>query len=189
MIRQAMNPQAIRSMLEMQRAMGGGTGGGMDFSSLLGGGPASGTPTSSSSSPQDLSSVMEQMRAMMGGAAATGGAAGFSNPWLQPQTQPQQTQPPQHPADRYRSQLESLRAMGFDDERRCLELLQRHHGNLNRAVDALLSEPEAQAPQVEAAATTEAPTEAQAQAPLAANDPSPEPPLHDPKDARDKKDD
>jgi ubiquilin len=46
--------------------------------------------------------------------------------------------PHQHPADRFRLQLTSLRDMGFDDEQANLRALQANHGNLNRAVDMLL---------------------------------------------------
>merc|ERR1711920_1222335 len=55
------------------------------------------------------------------------------------QTNQQQQQ--QHPADRYRNQLQSLRDMGFDDEQASLQALQQNHGNLNRAVDQLLMGP------------------------------------------------
>merc|ERR1712232_428639 len=49
-----------------------------------------------------------------------------------------QQQQQQHPADRYRSQLQSLRDMGFDDEQASLRALHANRGNLNRAVYMLL---------------------------------------------------
>merc|ERR1712228_568555 len=48
---------------------------------------------------------------------------------------------PTNPADRYRVQLRSLYDMGFDDEQASLAALQAVNGNLNRAVDHLLSSP------------------------------------------------
>lgn len=151
MVRQMMNPQALRGMMQMQRTMGGGmqnpmampgmqgggtqaggaaAGGGLDFSTLLGG------ANPSSQSPPDFSGMMQQMQSMLGGsgAAAGPGAGLFESPQIQQHQQ-------QHPADRYRSQLNSLRDMGFDDEQQCLVVLQQNHGNLNRAVDALLMGP------------------------------------------------
>jgi hypothetical protein len=53
--------------------------------------------------------------------------------------------PPQQqqaaPADRFRVQLASLRDMGFDDELACIRALELHHGNVNRAIDYLFSNP------------------------------------------------
>jgi ubiquilin len=142
MVRQMMNPQALRAMLQMQQAMGGGAGmgfpsppttsqGGLDFSNLLdgaGGGIPTGTGPTSGSMPQnpmDFTSMMQQLQGMQ----SFGGMGAPSAPSNQ------------HPADRYRSQLQSLRDMGFDDEQQCLAVLQQNHGNLNRAVDALLMGP------------------------------------------------
>merc|ERR1719343_73594 len=106
---------------------------------------------------------MQQMQNMFGGAA--GGSSPFG---ASPQQQQQQQQ---HPADRYRSQLNSLRDMGFDDEQQCLAVLQQNHGNLNRAVDALLMGPPA------AASSSNN------------NNDAPQEPLPDPKNEQDKKDD
>lgn len=189
MVRQMMNPEALRGMLQMQRAMGGagaGAGampgmgmpgmgspppGGMDFSSLLGGqppgsGPAPGGP--------DFSTMMQQMQAMMGG----GGAAGA--PFGMPSQQMQQQQQQQHPADRYRSQLNSLRDMGFDDEQQCLAVLQQNHGNLNRAVDALLMGPPVPVPAASSSGSNES---------TSTSTSTSTPPLPDPKNDQDKKDD
>lgn len=90
-----------------------------------------------------------------------------------------------NPADRYRVQLQSLRDMGFDDEMRNVQLLQQHHGNVNRVVDAYLGgevdmttpapAPAPAASSTEspaAAAATETPAEeAQQQQPEAPKDP------------------
>lgn len=42
------------------------------------------------------------------------------------------------PQERYRTQLEALRGMGFSDETQCLEALERNNGSVNRALDDLL---------------------------------------------------
>lgn len=173
-IRQMMNPQALRQMVQLQQAMGGGAGGmfgmplptsggggggsaagssgthGLDFSNILADSAASGSR--GTASPFDFGSFMQQMQTSSGGA----------NPWGAMQQPPidfgtmfQQMQtagtgagapaggslPSTHPADRYRSQLASLRDMGFDDEQASLVALQQNHGNLNRAVDHLLMGP------------------------------------------------
>ena len=208
MVRQMMNPQALRGMMQMQRAMGGGAGGmqnpmampgmmpggtaaapgggasaaaagGLDFSTLLGGGA-----NPSSQSPPDFSGMMQQMQSMFGGSGAPAGpgAGLFGNPQMQQQQQQQQ-----HPADRYRSQLNSLRDMGFDDEQQCLAVLQQNHGNLNRAVDALLMGPPIAAP-----AQTAIPAPLQAPSSSNNNNDSTseqQEPLPDPKNAQHKKDD
>jgi len=116
--------------------------------------------------------MMQQMQNMFGG---PGGAGLYGSP-----QQPQQQQ--QHPADRYRSQLNSLRDMGFDDEQQCLAVLQQNHGNLNRAVDALLMGPPAAPP-----APSPAPAAAAASTPSTSNEQQES--LPDPKNAQDKKDD
>ena len=109
--------------------------------------------------PLDFGSLLQQMQGTTG--------------------QPQQQRQQQHPADRYRSQLQSLRDMGFDDEQAGLAALQQNHGNLNRAVDQLLMGPPVSAP---------APSSAPASAPAL------QPPPEDsndatPKPADDKKND
>merc|ERR1719343_202647 len=114
---------------------------------------------------------MQQMQNMFGGAA--GGSSPFG---ASPQQQQQQQQ---HPADRYRSQLNSLRDMGFDDEQQCLAVLQQNHGNLNRAVDALLMGPPVAA----------APAPPPAASSSSSNNDAPQEPLPDPKSEQDKKDD
>lgn len=136
MMRQAMDPRTMRAALEMQQAMGGtpgaggfGVGGGappapgLDFSSILGGGNsgATGNPWATPFT------------------APAGTGTGGSNTW---------TAPTQNvaPADRYRSQLRSLYDMGFDNEQQCLAVLEMFGGNLNRAVDHLLTTPSVPAP-------------------------------------------
>merc|ERR1712137_1449503 len=75
----------------------------------------------------------------MGGGGAPPAGMDFSNLLNQFQATsigPQDNQ--QHPADRYRSQLQQLRDMGFDDEQNSLRALVSNGGNLNRAVDNLI---------------------------------------------------
>jgi membrane protease subunit (stomatin/prohibitin family) len=133
----------------------------LDFSSLLGGatGGAPGT-----ASPLNFGSLMQQLQGMQ------------TNQQQNQQQQQQQNEQQFHPADRYRSQLQSLRDMGFDDEQASLAALQQNHGNLNRAVDQLLMGPSPPA----------------AAAPVAAPAPSNQEvsgPPHEPKEGDDKKND
>ena len=118
-LRTMMNPQVMRSMMQLQQAMGGVTG-----NPAM---PPLATPGNSAGMPPppsglDFASLFQSMNnANIGGLSAT------SSP------------PPQNPADRYRNQLRSLYDMGFDDEQQSLAALQAAHGNLNRAVDMLLA--------------------------------------------------
>jgi ubiquilin len=80
------------------------------------------------------------------------------------------------PAERYAVQLRSLYDMGFDDEQRNLQALDQVHGNLNRAVDFLLTMP---------VASTPTPTSAPADRSTAPDEGA----SSDPKEAEDKKND
>jgi ubiquilin len=80
------------------------------------------------------------------------------------------------PAERYAVQLRSLYDMGFDDEQRNLQALEQVHGNLNRAVDYLLTMP---VPSVPTSAS--APTDSSTTPDVGASS--------DPKDEKDKKND
>merc|ERR1711865_240395 len=161
MIRSMMNPQKLRAMMALQQQQGstgntgmgmpgmlgrpgssssyaapstgtGGTGTGMDFSSLFSGFAGSGGGGGQQQqqpphSPPDFSTMMQQMQSMMGGGAPAGagalgaGPGATTNPWMQqPPSQPQNRPTPnphhtpqQHPADRYRPQLQSLRDMAL----------------------------------------------------------------------------
>jgi ubiquilin len=205
MVRQMMNPQALRSMLQLQQAMGGtGAGAGMmmpppqqqqqqpssssslgggqpglDFSALLGAG-TTGQPfgigtSSTSSSPLDFASLMQQVQGMQG--------------LMGTQRQQQQQQ---HPADRYRTQLQSLRDMGFDDEQQCLAVLQQNHGNLNRAVDVLLMGPPSPSAPASAPAAGSTSSNATSNERASSNDSAPsseDAHSAEPKDATEKKND
>mmetsp|Transcript_17903 Transcript_17903/g.37187 ORF Transcript_17903/g.37187 Transcript_17903/m.37187 type:complete len:81 (-) Transcript_17903:160-402(-) len=80
--------------------------------------------------------------------------------------------------------------MGFDDEQRCLAVLQQNHGNLNRAVDVLLTGDGAaiaiDPPSVSGPAPASAPP---AQDANTNTNTHTNPPLPDPKNEREKKDD
>ncbi|KAI2496189.1 heat shock chaperonin-binding motif containing protein [Fragilaria crotonensis] len=126
-LRSMMQPDNLRAMMQLQQAMGG-VGGGMMMPPPPGMMDAFGMPppTSAGSMPPtagglDFSTLLNQMQATNLGVG-------------QQHTQQQQ----QHPADRFRVQLQSLRDMGFDDEQASLRALLTSHGNLNRAVDMLL---------------------------------------------------
>lgn len=115
-MRQSMtDPNMLRMAMRMRQQMGGSSPGfGADASSGL---DFSSLLGSSSSPNFDFASMMGQL-------------------------QQSQAPPPAvniNPADRYRTQLRSLFDMGFDDEQRCLRVLQQVNGNLNRAIDILLS--------------------------------------------------
>lgn len=117
MMRSTMNPTTLRSMMQMQQQMGGiaGTDRGSDGLNpwMMG----SGAP----SNALDFSSLLGTP------------VPGLPNHWAlnTEQTQPQQ---------RYVRQLQQMSDMGFDDEAAAIAALQSAHGNLNRAVDLLLTE-------------------------------------------------
>ena len=128
------------------------------------------------------------------------GPGATTNPWMQQPSPPQPNRPTpnphhtpqQHPADRYRPQLQSLRDMGFDNEQQCLQVLQQYHGNLNRAVDVLIMTPPTPVPVAPVPAPVAAPTATPPAAAASSSSPQQhdtDEPLPDPKEAQDKKDD
>ena len=192
-IRQMMNPQALRSMLQMQRAMGGGVGAGgmMPPPSMFGMMPP--FPSSSNTNTDNNNTnggAGLDFSSLLGMAAPTNGGGGITPPpqpldfgSLMQQFQGMRTttnQQQQHPADRYRSQLQSLRDMGFDDEQASLAALQQNHGNLNRAVDQLLMAPPPSPAPTSMPATSSS---------SSSNHQDSLPPPSEPKDAQDKKND
>merc|ERR1712161_79630 len=95
------------------------SGGGMDFSNLLpGNGGGTGSGAGAGVASPDFSRMMQQMQGMMGGNAGSTRDSNVNGNPFAPQQQQQLSQPSQqqHPADRYRNQLQSLRDMGFDKE-------------------------------------------------------------------------
>ena len=114
MIRTMMNPQVMRSMMQMQQAMSGMS-----------------NPNSNASATASLNTNHMGNPLMPGGMDFSSLFQSMQNTHIGGQ--------PQNPADRYRNQLRSLYDMGFDDEQQSLAALQAAHGNLNRAVDMLLA--------------------------------------------------
>jgi ubiquilin len=128
-LRSMMQPDNLRAMMQLQQSMGGGfpPGGGWMMPSPMdqnGVGAFGMPPSPSSPVGLDFSSLLNQMQQTSLG----------STPFTTTGTQQQQ----QHPSDRFRIQLQSLRDMGFDDEQTSLRAIMASHGNLNRAVDMLL---------------------------------------------------
>ena len=121
-IRAMMNPQTLRSMLQLQQTFSGLTPptaqtsstapsqGGLDFSNLLGGAPA---------------------------------AAPMPNPFNFPFMPPSQPAQQAAPGERFRNQLQSLNDMGFTDRSANISALVSAHGNVNRAIEILLEGPPA----------------------------------------------
>lgn len=126
-MRSMMNPTTLRSMVQLQSSMNSNgrmpplpPPAGLDFSNLL----------------QQMQSTNLNAPPTFGAIPSSFGTMPFS-PFG---TMPPPQIPIQHPADRYRRQLQSLRDMGFDDEALNLRALETHHGNVNRAVDMMINE-------------------------------------------------
>ena len=113
MLRQMMDPRNLQAMAQMQQAMGGGDGGN-PFAALGGmggmGGLGGGLPGMGGGLP-----------GMGGGLPGMGGAS---------------AQPPE---TRFASQLQQLQDMGFPDQPSNLQALVATGGNVNAAVERLLS--------------------------------------------------
>jgi len=137
-IRNAMNPENLRQMIQMQQQMGNVMGPGSNSMTppnpMMFGNPFMMPPPSSLPSQPAAPST------------PAGGSLDFSNllqqfQGLNTSSTASSSPPSTNPADRYRVQLRSLYDMGFDDEQACLAALEAVNGNLNRAVDNLLSTP------------------------------------------------
>jgi len=145
-LRTMLNPTTMRNMVQFQRAMGGGggaMGAGMPPNPWGAPPPAGGAAAANPWGPS--AAVPPMMGNPWGPSPASGAPGGLDFSSLLGNMQNMNVSsaattpsPPQHPADRYRTQLQSLRDMGFDDEILSLRALERFHGNVNRAVDALL---------------------------------------------------
>jgi len=144
-LQQIMNPNNLRSMLQMQQAVqqlqgsgglfGGIPGvpsrpssggvaapqppaGGLDFSSLLQGSTGS-APTGRAPAPNPIVFPLN--------AGSVAGGSAFPG-------QPQ-------PGQRFRVQLQNLQDMGFTDRSANIRALTASHGNVNRAIEILLESP------------------------------------------------
>ena len=118
-MRAMMDPTNLRAMMQMQGAMQG-------QGAMRGGGfPGFPTPPSEAA----------------GGGASMGGGMDFSSLISSLQGASVASPGALPPAERYRAQLQSLRDMGFDDEAAGIAALDANQGNLNRAIDHLLTHP------------------------------------------------
>jgi hypothetical protein len=137
MMRLMRDPQFLQMMERLEDQMGGGIPGlGSPFGGLSmprpGGGGVSGL---------DFSSLLQNSM-MSGGAAGPSGLSGGLGLPFQPQAPlPSQSSATAPPRERFRRQLAQLTDMGFDQEDSCLAALEAEHGNVNRAVERLLSGP------------------------------------------------
>lgn len=137
-MRTMLDPNNLRSMLQVQNAMqnlglGLGPGSGGFPGSDLGSGIPGGVPPPNAGVPPglDFSTLLNQLQPTSMGnyglasdaSAVRGNAASIP------------------PEQRYRLQLQSLNDMGFDDNVANLAVLEQTHGNVNRAIDLLLTNP------------------------------------------------
>ena len=151
MMRTMMDPNNLRSMMQMQNAMQGmGIGG-------AGGGGASGFPgVGASGVPPpalggalpaglDFSTLLNQMQSTSIGSSGSGAGSGANvSAGMQGMGFGGRTggaAAPIPPEQRFRIQLQSLNDMGFDDNRVNIPALVQTHGNVNRAIDMLLTNP------------------------------------------------
>jgi len=172
MIQQMLRPETMRSMLQMQTAM---RNAGIDMQGLMNGLPATGGG--------GIGAGGLDFNSLLGGGGMNTGAAPAMPPLMNPWANAApvaSAAPAQTDAERYTPQLRSLYNMGFDDEQRNIQILRQVHGNVNRAVDELLSSPPP-APSEPAAPVA-------AEAAPASTETNPDPPSA-PKDATEKKND
>lgn len=142
-MRAMMDPANLRAMMQLQQSMqqlGQSVPG---FPSMPPAGAAGGQQAG-----LDFSTLLGSMQGTSlsspGGAGMGGGQA-------------------RSPEERFRVQLQSLRDMGFDDDAANIRALEQNHGNVNRAIDYLLTQPvSAPAPAPAAAAAEPAPAPAAA---------------------------
>jgi UBA/TS-N domain./Ubiquitin family. len=136
-MRTMLDPNNLRSMLQIQNAMqnlglGHGPGGGLPGSGIPGGVPP---PNAGVPPGLDFSTLLNPLQPPPGirnygfssGASSVSGGRGSTAPIP--------------PEQRYRMQLQSLNDMGFDDNVANLAALEQTHGNVNRAIDLLLTSP------------------------------------------------
>lgn len=136
-MRQMMNPTNLRAMAQMQNAMQtlGQNIPGLPNTfpmSNAGATGSSSTPGATSAPPvggMDFSSLLNQLQntSMSGGSGTSSTNTGVA------------------PEQRYRMQLQSLNDMGFDNNEINIRALTQTHGNVNRAVDLLFTDPSFQA--------------------------------------------
>ena len=103
-------------------ALGSALPAGLDFSTLLNQMQSTSIGSSGSGAGANMSAGMQGM-----GFGAGAGGRGVAAPIS--------------PEQRFRIQLQSLNDMGFDDNRVNIPALVQTHGNVNRAIDMLLTNP------------------------------------------------
>lgn len=173
MMRSMMNPQNLRAMSQMQGAMqqlGGSMPGFPPMPNAGGmGGMGMGMPpppsaanrlpfpmgnsnnnnNNSNNSGMDFSSLLNQFQSA---SVSNTNSSNMASPIMQPPQRREQVLPPEQ---RFHMQLQSLNDMGFDDNAANIRALTETHGNVNRAVDFLFSNPPSTANVVEASVTSD----------------------------------
>ena len=138
-----MDPNNLRSMLQMQQAMQQLSGNVPGFP-VLGANPYAAPPPPSAGG-LDFSSLL-------GTGGMTGGAAPTVNPFMFPFMPPAaggtaassiggSVAQPAAPGQRFRMQLQNLHDMGFTDRSANIRALTSTSGNVNRAIELLLENP------------------------------------------------
>lgn len=185
-----MQPETMRNILQLPEHLygGGAAAARQDFANLMLGGSVS--PSSPpGGAALDFGSLLQSLQASSSSNSRSSSSSALSSP------PPARTGQPAAAADRFRFQLQSLYDMGFDDELANVAALEAVGGNVNRAVDRLLSQPPATA---SAAATSHVATTSDSSTETTTADAgdhnssnnadAPEPPAP-PKDATEKKND
>lgn len=134
-LQQMMNPDNMRAMLNMQQAMGSGVGGpgglGGMFPPPAGAPPPPATPATATINGLDFSNLINSAQNMnVSGGVVPGAPLWPGAPFAAA---------PQPPRERFARQLASLNDMGFTDEEANIGALTATNGNVNRAVERLLS--------------------------------------------------
>ncbi|KAL0483356.1 ubiquilin [Acrasis kona] len=134
------NPQMLQQMMQLQNLM---------FQQQQQPSPSQQAPQQSTTNTQqqqpNQNAFADMMRQMMMGGGGFGGNdpfgfGQFGVPPVVPQSMPSQTSniPP---AELYATQLQQLKDMGFTDEAKNITALQSSRGNVNAAIEYLLSNP------------------------------------------------
>mmetsp|Transcript_5235 Transcript_5235/g.9973 ORF Transcript_5235/g.9973 Transcript_5235/m.9973 type:complete len:589 (-) Transcript_5235:76-1842(-) len=130
-MRTMLDPNNLRSMLQIQNSMQN-LGLGLGPGEFPGSGIPGGVPPPNAGSPSpglDFSTLLNPLQ------STSPSSFGRRNA---PPPPPSSFIPPEQ---RYRIQLQSLNDMGFDDNVANIAVLEQTHGNVNRAIDLLLTSP------------------------------------------------
>lgn len=135
------NPESLRSILSLNRALSGSGGLGGAGAGPFGGFPAPGNPLGSTEAGADLDAAAAAPSSGLGGLGGLGGAGGanpFANFW-NPVSTPSAAPDNRPPEERYEDQLRQLNEMGFADFDMNVAALRRSGGHVQGAIDYLLS--------------------------------------------------